>query len=153
MVKVGAGLSRPIPVKHGIRQGCPISCQLYSLAIKPSLCRLRDQLSGFSLTGTFKSERGFPTLSAYADDVNIFVSNQGDVLGLKDTLSLYEKESSAWVNWAKSRDRPICFFQGRCQYRLLAVKEADNGYLEPIFICSKRENIGVNILNNTNSKT
>ena len=42
------------------------------------------------------------------------------------------------------RDRPICFFQGR--YRLLVVKEADNQYLEPIFICSKRENNGVNIL-------
>ena len=73
MVKVGAGLSWPIPVKRGIKQGCPISGQLYSLTIEPLLWRLRDRLSYLSLTGTFKSDCGFPTLSAYADNVNIFV--------------------------------------------------------------------------------
>ena len=31
-------------------------------------------------------------------DVNIFVSSQGDVQCLQDTLSLYEKASSVWVN-------------------------------------------------------
>ncbi|KAJ3608825.1 hypothetical protein NHX12_023355 [Muraenolepis orangiensis] len=46
LVKMGAGLSRPIPVQRGIRQGCPISGQLYSLAIGPLLCRLRSKLSG-----------------------------------------------------------------------------------------------------------
>ena len=45
------------------------------------------------------------------------------------------------------------FFQGRYRYWLLVVKEADNQYLEQIFICSKRENIGVKILNHTNSNT
>ncbi|KAJ3609348.1 hypothetical protein NHX12_023871 [Muraenolepis orangiensis] len=43
-----------------------------------------------------------PTLSAYADDVSIFVSSQRDVQCLQDTLSLYERASSARVNWAKS---------------------------------------------------
>lgn len=38
LVKVGKGLSRPIPVERGIRQGCPISGQLYSLVIEPLLC-------------------------------------------------------------------------------------------------------------------
>ena len=31
MVKVGGGLSRPIQVQRGIRQGCPISGQLYTV--------------------------------------------------------------------------------------------------------------------------
>ncbi|KAJ3604517.1 hypothetical protein NHX12_029257 [Muraenolepis orangiensis] len=44
-----------------------------------------------------------PTLSAYADDVSIFVSSQRDVQCLQDTLSLYERASSARFNWAKSR--------------------------------------------------
>ncbi|KAJ3612006.1 hypothetical protein NHX12_020285 [Muraenolepis orangiensis] len=43
-----------------------------------------------------------PKLSAYADDVSIFVSSQRDVQCLQDTLSLYERASSAKVNWAKS---------------------------------------------------
>ena len=76
MVKVGVGLSWPIPVKRGIKQGCPISGQLHSLAIEPLLCRLRDRLSGLSQTSTFKSDCDFPTLSAYAGDRQyISVSN------------------------------------------------------------------------------
>ncbi|KAJ3583049.1 hypothetical protein NHX12_034517 [Muraenolepis orangiensis] len=98
---MGAGLSRPIPVQRGIRQGCPISGQLYSLAIEPLLCRLRSQLSGLSLPASCGLERP-PTLSAYADNVSIFVSSQRDVQCLQDTLSLYKRASSARVNWAKS---------------------------------------------------
>lgn len=51
MVKMEAGLSRPIPLQRGIRQGCPITGQLYSLAIEPLLCRLRDRVSGLTLPG------------------------------------------------------------------------------------------------------
>lgn len=40
IVKVGGGLSRPIPVTRGIRQGCLLSGQLYSIAIEPLLCKL-----------------------------------------------------------------------------------------------------------------
>ncbi|KAJ3587993.1 hypothetical protein NHX12_011587, partial [Muraenolepis orangiensis] len=74
---------------------------LYSLAIEPLLCRLRSKLSGLSLPASCGLECP-PTLSAYADDVSIFVSSQRDVQCLQDTLSLYERASSARVNWAKS---------------------------------------------------
>lgn len=102
MVKMGAGLSRPIPVQRGIRQGCPISGQLYSLAIEPLLCRLRERLIGLSFPGIVSVPRGLPTVSAYADDVNVFVSSQDDVKCLQDTLCACENASSARVNWAKS---------------------------------------------------
>lgn len=42
LVNMGAGLSWPIPVHRGIRQGCSILGQLYSLAVEPLLCRLRS---------------------------------------------------------------------------------------------------------------
>ncbi|KAK2897108.1 hypothetical protein Q8A73_013488 [Channa argus] len=101
MVKMGAGLSRPIPVRRGIRQGCPISGQLYSLVIEPLLCRLRSRLGGVSLPGF--SGMSLPlTVSAYADDLNVFVTNQWDAWCLEETLSLYEEATSAKVNWAKS---------------------------------------------------
>ncbi|KAJ3599422.1 hypothetical protein NHX12_033385 [Muraenolepis orangiensis] len=78
-----------------------VDYKLYSLAIEPLLCRLRSQLSGLSLPASCGLEHP-PTLSAYADDVSIFVSSQRDVQCLQDTLSLYERASSARVNWAKS---------------------------------------------------
>lgn len=101
LVKMGVGLSRPLSVRRGIRQGCPISGQLYSLAIEPLLCKLRGRLSGLSLPGSCGLKCP-PTLSAHAEDVNIFVSSQEDVQCLQDTLSLYEKATSARVNWTKS---------------------------------------------------
>ncbi|KAF7642537.1 hypothetical protein LDENG_00256290 [Lucifuga dentata] len=78
-----------------------LECQLYSLAIEPLLCRLRDRLSGFSLPGSSQSSPPL-VVSAYADDVNILVQNQRDVEALRDSLGLYERASSARVNWGKS---------------------------------------------------
>ncbi|XP_060926023.1 NLR family CARD domain-containing protein 3-like [Limanda limanda] len=93
---VGGGLSRPVPVERGIRQGCPISGQLYSVAIEPLLCRLRTRLKGLRLPELAHSP---PIVSAYAD---IFVKDQQDIQELEGSLSLYAKASSAKVNWGKS---------------------------------------------------
>lgn len=100
LVKVGGGLSRPISVTRGIRQGCPASGQLYSLAVEPLLARLRSRLTGLSLPGLSQS----PPLvvSAYADDITVFIRSQGDIGVLIESLELYGKASSAKVNWGKS---------------------------------------------------
>lgn len=99
MVKVAGGLSKRFKVERGIRQGCPLSGQLYSLAIEPFLNNIRNKLNGFHL---LNSPLSMPlTLAAYADDVNIFISEQADVSILKESISLYGRASSAKVNWAK----------------------------------------------------
>ena len=64
------GLNRLIPTQWGIRQVCLASGQLYSSAIE-SLCTLRSQLSGLSLPAS--SFDHLPTVSAYAEDVYIFI--------------------------------------------------------------------------------
>ncbi|KAJ3595663.1 hypothetical protein NHX12_004966, partial [Muraenolepis orangiensis] len=67
-------------------------------AVNQMASRLRSQLSGLSLPASCGLERP-PTLSAYADDVSIFVSSQRDVQRLQDTLSLYERASSARMSY------------------------------------------------------
>ena len=109
MVKVGGGLSRPIPIFKGIRQGCPISGQLYSLAIEPLLCRLRARFTGISL----HKDSLFPlVVSAYADDINIFIKDQKDVQKVIQSLDLYEKASCAKVNWAKCKALQVGQWEG-----------------------------------------
>lgn len=100
MMKVGGGLSCPIPVQRGIGQGCPTSGQLYCLAIEPMLCFLRARLTGFSVPGVMKG----PTiaLSAYADDVTVFITGGEDVKVLSNALKVCEGVSSGRVNWGKS---------------------------------------------------
>ncbi|XDV31850.1 hypothetical protein PO909_002799 [Leuciscus waleckii] len=99
MLKVGGGLSRPVAVLRGIRQGCPLSGMLYSLAIEPLLCKLRKTLQGITVEKPIK-------LVAYADDVRdddvtIFIKNERDVSVLMETLKMYENVSTARVNWGK----------------------------------------------------
>lgn len=91
MVKVGVGLSTPIQMKRGIRQGCSMSGQLYSLAIEPLLYLLRK-------TGLSIRERTRPEtikLSAYADDITVIIKTKQDIPALQNTLRIYERASSA----------------------------------------------------------
>ncbi|KAI4886392.1 hypothetical protein NFI96_001747 [Prochilodus magdalenae] len=97
LIKVGGGLSLPVPVRRGIRQGCPLSGQLYAIAVEPLLCLLRTRLVGLQFAGS--SVR----LSAYADDVTVVIRNSEDVDALKASLSIYERASSARLNWGKTK--------------------------------------------------
>lgn len=42
-------------------------------------------------------------VSAYADDINVFIRNQKDVDKFSDVLDLYQRASSAKVNWENSK--------------------------------------------------
>ena len=101
LVKVGGGLSCPVQVQRGIRQGCPISGQLYSLAIEPLLVSLRSRLSGIMLPGL--PQRPSLVVSAYADDINVIVRDERDVGFLENSLEIFGRASSAKVNWGKSQ--------------------------------------------------
>ncbi|KAJ3614016.1 hypothetical protein NHX12_017593, partial [Muraenolepis orangiensis] len=85
--------------------------KLYSLAIEPLLCRLRSKLSGLSLPASCGLECP-PTLSAYADDVR-------DVQCLQDTLSLYERASSARGRW---REQVVPSLPGGLQWETEGLK-------------------------------
>lgn len=99
MVKAGSVLSEPIPVSRGIRQGCPLSRQLYCLVIEPLLCRLRKNLKGVVIPNSNDNFKLF--LSAYADNITVFITSQEDITTLNRTIGVYEKASSARVNWSK----------------------------------------------------
>ena len=98
LVKINGGLSAPFKVKRGVRQGCPMSGMLYSIAIEPLIHELRSDLRGVSLP--FCNEGFF--LSAYADDVTVFVNGSDDLNVLQSIVNDLNFLSSAKVNWGKS---------------------------------------------------
>ena len=89
-------------IERSVRQGCPLPPLLYDLALEPLLRRLRDEracpaLRGISLAGSVHAK-----ISAYADDITIFVSSRLDILAVKKAVERYEKVPGAKVNFDKS---------------------------------------------------
>ncbi|KAI4885436.1 hypothetical protein NFI96_003951 [Prochilodus magdalenae] len=96
LIRVRGVLSLPVLVSRGIRQGCPLSGQLYSIAAEPLLCLLRKRLSGLQ-TGA-----SLVQVSAYADDLTVVIRGEQDVESLKEALHVYSRATSAKLNWAKT---------------------------------------------------
>ncbi|CAM2098801.1 unnamed protein product [Caretta caretta] len=98
LVKLNWTLTEPVSFGRGVRQRCPLSGQLYALAIKPFLCLLCRRLTGLVLR---KLELRL-VLSAYADDMLLMVQDSGDVARVEACQAIYSAASSARVNWVKS---------------------------------------------------
>ena len=98
MLKVNGDLCAPFKVHRGVRQGCALSGMLYALAIEPLLIRLRKELHGVTIPNCGNAFQ----VSAYADDVAVFVSGQRDVNVMLNMFEDFRAISSAKVNWSKS---------------------------------------------------
>ena len=85
----------------------------YVLALEPLLRRLRDEracpaLSGILLTGSVRAK-----ISAFADDITVFVSSCLDIMAVKMAVERYEKVSGAKVNFDKSEGLRLGAWRGR----------------------------------------
>ena len=98
ILKINGGLAAPFMVQRGVRQGCSLSGMLYLLAIEPLLHKLRKELSGVCFPGCPVVVK----LSAYADDIMVFLNTQADIKVLEGNAELFNRLSSSKVNWAKS---------------------------------------------------
>ncbi|CAM2106078.1 unnamed protein product [Caretta caretta] len=98
LVKLNWTLTEPVNFGQGVWQVCPLSGQLYALAIEPFLCLLRRKLTGLVL---WEPELRL-VLSAYADDVLLVVQDPGDLAWVEACQAIYWAASSAQVNWVKS---------------------------------------------------
>ncbi|CAM2119790.1 unnamed protein product [Caretta caretta] len=91
-------LTEPVSFRRGVRQGCPLSGQLYMLAIEPFLCLPRRRLMGLVL----REPELRLVLSAYADDLLLVVQDLGHLVRVEACQTVYSAASSARVNWVKS---------------------------------------------------
>ncbi|CAM2105887.1 unnamed protein product [Caretta caretta] len=91
-------LTEPVSVGQGVQQGCPLSGQLYALAIEPFLHLLRRKLKGLALWET----ELWLVLSVYDDDVLLVVQDLDNLVQVEACQAIYSAASSARVNWVKS---------------------------------------------------
>ena len=99
-VLVNDYLSNPISLERGVRQGDALSPMLYVLCVEALACKKDSpKIEGFLLPG----DRGLQfKVSQYADDTTAFVKDEKSMLALFETISVFEKGSSAKLNKAKT---------------------------------------------------
>ncbi|CAM2106407.1 unnamed protein product [Caretta caretta] len=150
LVKLKWTLTEPVSFGRGVRQGCPLSGQLYALAIEPILCLHRRRLTGLVL----RELELWLVLSAYADDVLLVVQDPGDLARVEACQAIYSAASSARVNWVKSSGLAVgnwrqagvaTLFSPDLRPKVLGVAEAVPGRL--LHLQVRIEGLVVNLVN------
>jgi hypothetical protein len=104
-VIINGVMSDTFKVTRGVRQGDPLSCLLFNLAIEPMACMLRqsNKVKGFSIPGMTSRI----TLSLFADDTTVYLSKSDKYRDLKKILDLWCSVSGAKFNVGKTEAIPI----------------------------------------------
>ena len=81
-----AGELKAFAIERSARQGCSLSLLLYVLALEPLLRRLRDEKTNPSLRGVPFAVPLTARVSAFADDITVFVSRRVDIKAVKKAV-------------------------------------------------------------------
>jgi len=114
IVSVNKTLPEAIRIERGVRQGCPMSCLLYNIAIEPLAEMIRrSTLKGFRIKGI--QERTL--VSLFADDTLVYMNKTDKKQILENIINIFCKASTAKFNKEKTEILPV----GSEKYRKLVI--------------------------------
>jgi ribonuclease HI/exonuclease III len=104
-VSINGMLSKPYKVTRGVRQGDPLSCFLFNLAIEPMACMIRNNpdINGIEIPGTDTPLK----VNLFADDTVVYLGENDKLDDLLKTLDKWCKVSGAKFNKEKTEILPI----------------------------------------------
>ena len=155
-VAINGILSSPFKVTRGVRQGDPLSCALFDLAIEPLACQLRNNpnIHGISIPGT--EERIITSL--FANDTNLFLHKEDCMDRVQETLDKWCLTSGAKFNMEKTEIIPIGSIAHRNQ--VITTRKINMNDQAPFDECIRIakdgeaiRSLGARIGNNTNEET
>ena len=112
VLQVNGRRSRVFAIECSVRQGRPLSPLLYVLALEPLLRRLRDEKTNPVLRGVPFAGPLMARVSAFTDDITVFVSHWLDIIAVKKAVSEYERIAGAKVNFDKSEGLRLGAWRG-----------------------------------------
>lgn len=103
-IMINGTLSDTFEVNRGVRQGDPLSCLLFDIAIEPlaNVMRKSDKLRGYEIPGV--EEKLIATL--FADDTTVYLSEGDKFSDLEEILESWCKASGARFNVDKTEIIP-----------------------------------------------
>jgi hypothetical protein len=132
----GERSQHPFRVTRGVRQGDPLSCLLFGLAIEPLAESLRQSdLKGFNIKG--KKEKLIATL--FADDTTVYLDAEDDFGALLEVLDEWCIAAGAKFNINKTEMIPIGEMDHRDRVRATRFVNGINGTMIPDHIKIARE--------------
>ena len=104
-VAINGMLSQPFKITRGVRQGDPLSCALFNLAIEPLACKLREDpdLEGLKVPGIEEKI----IVSMFADDTNLYLKSTDRMDHVQEILQKWCKASGAKFNIEKTEIIPL----------------------------------------------
>ena len=112
VVQVNGRRSGTFAIERSVRQGCPLSPLLNVLAMEPLLRRLRDERTSPSQHGVPFTGPLTARVSAFNDDITVFVSRCLDIKAVKEVVVEYERTAGAKVNFDKSEGLRLGAWRG-----------------------------------------
>ncbi len=103
-VMINGILSKPYRIYRGVRQGDPLSCLLFDLAIEPLSAMIRkSNIKGFNIP---KCEEVLKAV-LFADDTTVYLNSQDDFRTLQAVLDTWCSAAKARFNIGKTEIIPI----------------------------------------------
>ena len=104
-VIINGVLSEPYLVTRGVRQGDPLSCLLFDLAIEPLAAMIHNtqKITGYDIPGSNTTVK----INLYADDTTVYLSASDKYSDLEKLLTVWCKASGAKFNLEKTEIIPI----------------------------------------------
>ena len=104
-VAINGELSPPFKVTRGVRQGDPLSCALFDLAIEPLACKLRNDpnIKGINVPGLEEKI----LVNLFADDTTLYLDKEDRFDHIETILKTWCDVSGAKFNIEKTEIIPI----------------------------------------------
>jgi hypothetical protein len=99
VAQINGYVSREIPIRRSIRQGCPLSMLRFALCIDPFIRRIEEAIRQCRRNMHGHRE----VIVAYADDVTVILRSPAELPAVDKVISEFESASGALLNTSKSK--------------------------------------------------
>jgi len=143
-VAINGILSKPFQVTQDVRQGDPLSCPLFDLAIEPLACMIRRNPHIYGLEIPSLIEK--LVIKLFVDDTELYLSKQDRLDIIQEILDLWCQVSGAKFNIEKMEIIPI----GSANYRKTVIESREINQLDQnpllVHICIAKDGEAICLL-------